>query len=157
MINVTKKNSLKVAIVIFVVCIIAIAAFSVLSDGSDARATDMKPGSSTITDRDDAIEIAEQVANWNSANQNKDQTPLLDSVTELTVAQYTDDVSDLGVTTLEPLLSGVSDDASVWVVAFSGAFSPQRCPAGVEPPIYSTIEVSLDSRDGSVISVSMHD
>jgi len=150
-----KKYSL-ILILITVVCIITLAAVFI-STGLDVRATDVKPGSSAIIDRDDAIEIAEQVANWNNAGQDKAQSPALDGVTELTVAQYTDEVSELEITSSEPLLSGDTTDSAVWVVSFTGSFSPRRCPVGTEPPVYSIIEISLDSRDGSVISVRMHD
>jgi len=51
---------------------------------------------------------------------------------------------------------GPDKNPEVWLVTYSGAFSPKRVPAGIKAPIYSKIDIFLDGKDGSVIGVHMH-
>jgi hypothetical protein len=46
-------------------------------------------------------------------------------------------------------------NGGLWMVSFSGGFTPKRLPPGIKPPVYNRLVVYIDMHGGGIIGIHM--
>ena len=118
------------------------------------------PGSGPVTNKDEAIKIAQRIAiNSQAEGSQREHTtfPKFQSVAEIASSDLQNILSRTGITTTDLDEHTTTAQRGIWHVTFAGAFSPKRGPSNVPTSTFLTTELFLDAQNGSVIHLQMHD
>jgi hypothetical protein len=155
-----KKMHKYYRVLIVMVVLLAVLAVSLLYKSEVVHSKEEMPSNQSIDDESSAIAVAQSVATINLTG---GASLSLVSVRRIGTTEFKELLESEGMSqdpyslVDEQCGADVGTEDCIWIVTFSGSFSLNRGPTGVPRPVFSTMDVILDARDGSVIGIQLHD
>jgi hypothetical protein len=123
------------------------------------RASSQIPTPMTVPIKDEAtaISFGRAIALTNVSAGTRENQVVFEEVRKMGSSKFSTLLKASGSNVNLSTILGSKSSKDIWLVTFSGLFSPKHIPTGIETPEYSKIDIYLDGSDGIVIGVYMHD